>query len=115
MPIFFSHHLRAAFSVAPGSDTRFRPRPRAQLRQFRRYLAPVVARPDPTDLRGLALTEQFARDPQAIQRVDDHADVIARLLRAGDVDTLFDIVASGLLHGLALQLYRTAIDLWLDR
>lgn len=115
MPIFFSHQLRSAFSVAPGSDTRFRPRPLAQLRQFRRYLAPIVAQSGATDVRGLALTERIARDPQAIQQVDDHADLIARLLRAGDVDTLFDIVASGLLHGLALQLYRTAIDLWLDR
>jgi hypothetical protein len=46
---------------------------------------------------------------------DDHASVARRLLASGEVETLCRVVASGLLHGLALQVYRLAIDAWLSR
>ena len=102
-------------TLIPSADSSVAAAPDAPLAPFCRHVLATLAWPGPPDFGGLALTEQFARDPRSVQDVDDHAEVIDRLLRAGDVDTLFDIVASGLLHGLALRMYRTAIALWLGR
>ena len=56
----------------------------------------------------------MAHDLRVVQRFDDHAWVAERLAAAGEVETLFRVAASGLLHGMALRFYRLALAAWLE-
>ena len=93
----------------------------AMARQFHRYLASASARRNaPQDPRqgkgcGQHLARLIARDIRVVQTFDDHAWVIGRLWDSGEVETLFRVAASGLLHGLARELYRLAVELWLGQ
>jgi len=86
------------------------------VQQFDRYLtsAQRCARGGEPEARcGQHLARLIARDIRVVQRFDDHAWVIGRLWDSGEVETLFRVAASGLLHGLARELYRLAIEVWL--
>lgn len=88
----------------------------AILQQFRLYLAQPLRLPRaPGQRNGQAFARLIAQDPRAVQRFRDHAEVARQLLVSGEVETLFRVVASGLLHGMALQFYRLAIEGWLNR
>ena len=84
--------------------------------QFRLYLVqPLTLTREPGFRNGQQLARLIAFNPRVVQSFDDHASVARRLLASGEVETLCSVVASGLLHGLALQIYRIAIDAWLSR
>ena len=88
----------------------------AVLRQFRLHLAHSVQPSGIAGQRGgQALARLIAHNPRVVQTFRDHGDVARRLLISGEVDALFLVAASGLLHGLSLQFYRLAIDGWLNR
>jgi hypothetical protein len=88
----------------------------AVLQQFRLYLAQANHPARVAGLRcGQMLARLIAHDPRVVQSFDDHAAVVSHLLVSDEVETLFRVAASGLLHGLALQCYRLAIDGWLNR
>lgn len=83
---------------------------------FDRYLTSASRRArdgEPGARCGQHLARLIARDIRVVQRFDDHAWVIGRLWDSGEVETLFRVAASGLLHGLARELYRLAIETWL--
>lgn len=93
----------------------------ARARQFHRYLASASLRRNALqdERHGMGCGQHLARliahDIRVVQTFDDHAWVIGRLWDSGEVETLFRIAASGLLHGLARELYRLAIELWLGQ
>lgn len=88
----------------------------AVLSQFRLHLAQAAQQSSIARQRGgQALARLIAHNPRVVQTFKDHGDVARRLLVSGEVDTLFLVAASGLLHGLSLQFYRLAIDGWLNR
>lgn len=88
----------------------------AVLRQFHLHLSQSVQPSGTAGQRGgQALARLIARNPRVVQTFKDHGDVARRLLVSGEVDTLFLVAASGLLHGLSLQFYRLAIEGWLNR
>jgi hypothetical protein len=93
----------------------------ARVRQFQRYLASAKLRRNALqDERpgmgcGQHLARLIAHDIRVVQTFDDHAWVIGRLWDSGEAETLFRVAASGLLHGLARELYRLAIELWLGQ
>jgi hypothetical protein len=86
----------------------------AVAQQFRLHLAQPLTL-EPGSRNGQQLARLIAHNPRVVQLFDDHASVARRLLASGEVETLCRVVASGLLHGLALQVYRLAIDAWLSR
>ncbi|CAN7349284.1 hypothetical protein [Rhizobacter sp. LjRoot28] len=92
--------------------------------QFARYLAQRERRP--SSLQGMTgqtwlaagsgtwLARLMAHDLRVVQRFDDHAWVADRLAAAGELETLFRVAASGLLHGVALRFYRLALAALLE-
>jgi len=88
----------------------------AVLKQFHLYLAQQSpTSPNPGQRCGQALARLISHNPRAVRAFKDHAEVARHLLASGEVDTLFRVAASGLLHGPALQFYRLAIESWLSR
>ena len=88
----------------------------AVLRQFRLQLAQPLRLPaGPGQRKGQALARLIAYNPRAVQAFKDHAEAARHLLASGEVETLFRVAASGLLHGPALHFYRLAIEGWLNR
>ncbi|MET0351243.1 MAG: hypothetical protein ABW067_15735 [Rhizobacter sp.] len=88
----------------------------AAAQQFHLYLTSPQPSPGHGDRGprcGQRLARLIAHDIRVVQTFDDHAWVIGRLWDSGEVETLFRVAASGLLHGLARELYRLAIELWL--
>ena len=63
---------------------------------------------------GTWLARLMAHDLRVVQRFEDHAWVADRLAAAGELETLFRVAASGLLHGVALRFYRLALAALLE-
>lgn len=84
--------------------------------QFKRYLAQPerqrLVKGAERDGKGWA--RLLANDIRALKGVEDHAVVAKKLAKSGEAEALIQVVASGLLSGWALRIYRMALA-WLSR